>query len=396
MNQSLPKPMLKALERQPLPADHPSANVLTAFTENALVGDEYRRTADHLSRCGKCREIVFLASSAADKPFQIEEQIAAAYAVPRRRMPRLVWGMSIAAAVLVAASALVWWRNESAPPRMQMASRTVSTPTAQPIERLGEAPPAIESKSSTELKSPTPTQSSIGPKPATALETTAELATPPASVATSQAKTARAKNVSPQGAKTPGMGASAGIRAGAIPAKATPTPATTEPATIAISADANISTASTTPAATPHANSFAPAPSGPLAAASGAADQPLLNPQVAVRSLRAAHLWRITADGHLEHSMAQGWTRVLADQTATFRVVSVVGNQVWVGGSSGALFHSRNDGQNWAQVALTTPNGPETASIVSIQFDDAQHGTVTTDTGTRWGTIDGGATWSRQ
>ena len=94
--------------------------------------------------------------------------------------------------------------------------------------------------------------------------------------------------------------------------------------------------------------------------------------------------------------MAQGWTRVLADQTATFRVVSVVGNQVWVGGSGGALFHSRNDGQNWAQVALTTPNGPETASIVSIQFDDAQHGTVTTDTGTRWGTIDGGATWSRQ
>src|SRR5215472_6125526 len=114
MNQSLPKPTLRALERQPSPADHPSADVLTAFTENALVGDEYRRTADHLSRCGECREIVFLASSAADKPFQVEQHVAVAYATPRRRMAPLVWGMSIAAAVLVAASALVWWRNESA------------------------------------------------------------------------------------------------------------------------------------------------------------------------------------------------------------------------------------------------------------------------------------------
>ena len=65
MNQNLPKPMLEGLGRQPLPADHPSADLLTAFAENALAGDEYRRTADHLSRCGECREILFLASSAA-------------------------------------------------------------------------------------------------------------------------------------------------------------------------------------------------------------------------------------------------------------------------------------------------------------------------------------------
>jgi photosystem II stability/assembly factor-like uncharacterized protein len=122
----------------------------------------------------------------------------------------------------------------------------------------------------------------------------------------------------------------------------------------------------------------------------------LVNPQVAVRSLRAAHLWRITADGHLEHSTAEGWTRVLADQTATFRVVSVVGNHVWVGGSGGALFHSHDEGQNWEQVALTTLSGRETSTIVSIQFDDAQHGTVTTDTGTRCSTTNGGGSWNCQ
>jgi photosystem II stability/assembly factor-like uncharacterized protein len=122
----------------------------------------------------------------------------------------------------------------------------------------------------------------------------------------------------------------------------------------------------------------------------------LLNPQVAVRSLRAAHLWRITADGHLEHSTAEGWTRVLSDQSAIFHVVSVVGNHVWVGGSGGALFHSHDEGQNWEQVALTTLSGRETATIVSIQFDDAQHGIVTTDSGARCSTNDGGGSWSCQ
>src|SRR5215469_4920754 len=107
MNQNLPKPMFEALGRQPLPTDHPSADVLTAFAENALLGDEYGRTQDHLSRCGECREIVFLATSTGDKPLQ-GEQVAAAYAA-QRRMPRLVWGMSIAAGVLVVASSLMWW-----------------------------------------------------------------------------------------------------------------------------------------------------------------------------------------------------------------------------------------------------------------------------------------------
>jgi len=398
MNRNLPKPMLDALARQPLPADHPSADVLTAFAENALVGDEYSRAADHLSRCGECREIVFLASSAADKPLQVEEQVAAAYAAPRRRMPRLVWGMSVAAGVLVVASALVWWRHESARPQMQMASREVGPPPAQPVEPAQESQPTIESKSNTELKSRTQSQLSIESKSAIAPETTAELAAPSAPVAKSQAKTPRAKNVSPASAGTLGRGSSAGIVPGAIPtpAKAVPTPAT-EPATIAISAaPRNIGAASTTLRATPHANSFAAAKGGPLAAPPGSADQLLLTPQVAVGSLRAAHLWRITAGGHLEHSTAEGWTRVLADQSATFRVVSVVGSHIWVGGSGGALFHSHDEGQNWEQVALTTPSGRETATIVSIQFDDAQHGTVTTDTGTRCSTIDGGATWSCQ
>ena len=393
MNHNLPKPMLDALGRQPLPTGHPSADVLTAFAENALVGDEHGRTADHLSRCGQCREIVFLASSAADKPLQVEEQGAAAYAAPRRRVPRLVWGMSIAAGVLVLASALVWWRHESARPQMQMASSEVGIPAAQPVEPAQESQPAIESKSNTELKSQTQSQLSIGSKPATAPPPTAKSAAPPASVAKSQAKTPRAENVSPNDARTLGMGSSAGIGAGAVPrpAQSRASSVAATPSTVSIAGAA----ATLAPDAPPR-NSFVAVQGGPVGATPGSRNAVVLNPQTALRPVRATHpQWRITPDGHLEHSTAEGWSRVLAGQSATFRVVSVVGNHVWVGGSGAALFHSHDEGQSWDQVALTSPSR-ETATIVSIQFDDAQHGTVTTDSGTRCITTDGGGTWTCQ
>jgi photosystem II stability/assembly factor-like uncharacterized protein len=146
--------------------------------------------------------------------------------------------------------------------------------------------------------------------------------------------------------------------------------------------------------AAPHANSFAAAQGRPVGAVPGTADNLLVNPQTTVRSVRATRGWRITADGHLEHSTAEGWTRVLADQTATFRVVSVVGNHVWAGGSSGMLFHSRDEGQHWEEVPLTTSAGRETETLVAIEFDDSQHGIVTTNDGTRCTTTDGGGTWN--
>ena len=375
MNQNPPKPILDALARQMLSTDHPSADVLTAFAENALAGKEYRRIADHLARCSECREVVFLASGAADNPLQAEEGLAAARA-PRRWTLRLVWGGSIAA-VLGVASALILWRSESAPPRMQMASKAVGTPAVQPMQQAPESrPPTAESN------------------PAIVPQTTAELAAPPLAVAKPQSRAARAKPVSPKAAETLGVGSSAGIVAGASPgpAKTATTPPSAETTTIAMDGAAP----KIEPAA-PHANSFAATQGGPLTAAPGSASAVLVNPQMTVRSVRAMHpQWRITADGHLEHLTAEGWTRVLADHSAPFRVVSVVGDHVWVGGSGGALFHSRDEGQNWEEVALTTPNGRETTTIVSIQFDDAQHGTVSTDSGTRCSTTDGGGSWSCQ
>ena len=87
---------------------------------------------------------------------------------------------------------------------------------------------------------------------------------------------------------------------------------------------------------------------------------------------------------------------MLDDQLNTFHVVSVVGGSVWAGGSGGALFHSRDGGQNWSKDVLASPASVETGTIVSIRFSDALHGVVTTDGGSRWSTSDGGTTWTKE
>ena len=121
-----------------------------------------------------------------------------------------------------------------------------------------------------------------------------------------------------------------------------------------------------------------------------------LTPNVSNRVLTAAlPQWRVTTEGHLEHSVPGGWMRVLANQTSGFRVVSVVGNDVWAGGDGGALFHSSDGGQHWNKVTLATPSGSDTGTIVSIQFDDLQHGVVVTESGSRYSTGDGGTTWTK-
>ena len=94
--------------------------------------------------------------------------------------------------------------------------------------------------------------------------------------------------------------------------------------------------------------------------------------------------------------MTDGWSRVLADQASVFRGVSVMGSDVWAGGNDGALFHFGDGGVNWHKVPIENASSGERAAIVSIRFDDSQHGMVITDSGTSYSTTDGGVTWTQQ
>jgi photosystem II stability/assembly factor-like uncharacterized protein len=87
---------------------------------------------------------------------------------------------------------------------------------------------------------------------------------------------------------------------------------------------------------------------------------------------------------------------MLADQPAAFRVVSVIGGNVWAGGNDGMLFHSADNGLHWDKVALANSGVTETGALVSIRFSDLQHGEVVTDGGASYVSTDSGKTWTRQ
>ncbi len=152
------------------------------------------------------------------------------------------------------------------------------------------------------------------------------------------------------------------------------------------------------PAAVPTQNSFAESEAGPAAIQGGTLNVLVGNQKASIRGFGSTHSqWRVTPDGHLERSTTPGaWTRELTDHPVKFHAVSVAGDDVWAGGSGGALFHSSDDGQDWSREPLGTPPNVETGTIVSIQFGDAQHGVVLTGGGSRWTTSDGGASWTKE
>src|SRR3974390_816612 len=158
MNEKLPKPMLDALARGAAPAEHPSADVLAAFVEHTLAGGDSRKVADHLARCGDCREVVFLASNAAEESVVEEEDLMAADRAPQRQcfvdyydpamtlatklaspqkprrrwMRRLLWAAPIAAVLLVAAGYVTLERRAYRATAPELAANMSREPVAQP------------------------------------------------------------------------------------------------------------------------------------------------------------------------------------------------------------------------------------------------------------------------
>jgi photosystem II stability/assembly factor-like uncharacterized protein len=77
----------------------------------------------------------------------------------------------------------------------------------------------------------------------------------------------------------------------------------------------------------------------------------------------------------------------------TFRALSAVGANIWVGGRSGALYHSPDSGQTWAKFEPAAGGKKLDQDIVHVDFSDPLSGTVTTANGEVWTTSDGGQNW---
>jgi hypothetical protein len=399
MNQEIPKSLRNALARQAAGDVHPSPDVLTSFMERTLAAGESEAVTHHLAQCAECREIVFLASEAAEDEVRDRRELVAAAAVGRvAAMPayaatsrpdtaraeasrhrwtiRTRWAVLSAAAVVLVSAGLVlkYWRAASV---YQTAPLTVASNRPAPASPPAQQNAATPSSQEAAAKIPV----------AEMFAKTAPRPTPAVQAKKVPAQTTVARNAADQFPSAPeaqpvsratASSATAGAAVGGLSSAAAPE---VRPQSSFAESE---STQKSETAQSMQLQQRAPV----LFGKSGMAMK-------AVSAVRPQ--WRIGPSGHLERSMAANqWTRVLDDQPTTFHAVAVIGNDVWAGGNGGAFFHSSDGGEHWSKVSLAANSIVENGAIVSIRFDDSQHGVAASDSGTRWATTNGGMTWTTQ
>lgn len=426
MKQGIPKAARDLLAKQLPPEEHLSADLLNGYVEQTLSADEKAIVASHLSGCEECREVVFLTSGIA------QEQTREVIEVGSGRQQRAVrpmsrwlwwkWAAPALAAFVVAAAVLI--ERDRTQPKLE----PVATQVAIENQRA-QIEPEASNKRSDELAIPAsrPAKKELAapnPKPELNYENETYVKDKrdegarrqePGQVQTRYWALQQSQMARPQGAPS---AAEAGGAPPAQPPQSTasaapgvshsqplPAPAPSRSQTVEVTSGAplvqadNADLSTNFAANTPNGGNDLTYKQKPAAALkSGLASS--AKSAVAVDKLAAQKVvppnaqWRITADGHLERAFSGGdWTRMLAEEPAAFRVVSVIGSDIWAGGNDGILFHSDDRGLSWDKVSLTADGKSERGAIVSIRFDSVLQGTITTDSGVAWTTINGGQSW---
>ncbi len=399
---------------------HPSPDLLNAFVEQSLSDDENGVVLGHLASCSECREVIFLTSGVAEEELlalvrQLPELMAARTPAkvlrvrpaaappqdgmqpgtkPRRQAPRRWWKWAVPAlaAVVVVGIAVLErdnLREMMSPPPQQMAKverplvplSQPNTPAANPQSHaeVAQNQPAVADNENA-LKLPPAQKKELAERDQLAKQQQAET--------TRREQAELSSKLDLPKDKRPGTSAelAAGAPKPAAPAGAAASPpsqTTVEVTSAAPLIQADNADLSTADSFKPNSLAKSAMPSNSAAGVVGA-----------LQTQRAAPThWRISSDGHVEHTVGPStWERVMSAEPVTFHVVATVGQNVWAGGSDGALYHSADGGHEWNRVALASEQG----TIKTIHFNNAQQGSLTTEAGTVWTTSDGGATWTRQ
>jgi len=337
MRADLRRAIRSALARKRPLSEHPDANLLGAFAENRLGPPERSAVAGHLADCADCRELLALAFGTLESPVS-----AAAPAQPRRRWsPLWNWAAS-AAAVCIVVSAVWEYRVQH------------TAPIAAPPR-----PPAVRAPEVTVVKPPAPA-ALIAPKRVTEH---ARFVPPPPRVAERKqldAPVLPPPPPSPAPAAAPGVG-------GEMPAKAEvqapPPPPYNQQSAAQQGGVAYL---------VQKDQAEAGAPPAPIQSAS-AVRMKTGGFGAMRRTVAVPTRWRVASGAVQRSDDGRMWETVPVDELTNFLTVTAAGADVWAGGATGALFHSRDSGAHWDRVATGT-----TGDIVAIHVEGVGEIVITT------------------
>jgi Photosynthesis system II assembly factor YCF48 len=411
-------------------ANHPDADVLTAFAEHSLPNSERTIVLEHLSRCGDCRDVVALALP------QIEV-VAPAQGVARRQWltwPALRWGFAVAGVLAIATLGMLRYQRHLQP--QIMAAKQSSSPEALAarLEAPASAPPraAAGAERSNKVVATSPMRglpSGVAGSKSPAGQELVSHARPSVRVP----QTGRAVIGGPVGAAIPqnsGMMVQSrqqnAYHGQALVARS----ATKQNGAVLTANDAAAQAAEAPPL---------PGMSGENRPAQLQSQSSEAEPANGDDSLRIGKAkppdvprWAISATGALERSFDEGSTWQDVDVTAAsmpvisnsstpeaasgtaakknnhrialgregfapvFRAVAANGTEVWAGGNNGVLYHSIDAGNRWTRVVPIAGDSTLTSDIISLDLPDALHCRITTSTAQVWITGDDGQTWQKQ
>ncbi len=392
--QKIPQIVTERLKAGAAVSGHPDSDLLTAFGERSLPEPERTGVLSHLALCADCREIVALALPAT-------ESVATASVAVRRpwfTWPAFRWGFVTAGVALITIGIVEFQRHQPA----NSAALVGKQAKAESIATNLQIPAASQTSS--------PVPASASQLGASAKATT--LAKKMNRVVAEGAIRAKQKSE-----KAPGLILGAPGMVGV------------EAQNQAVSTKTSDKDIASQQLQSP-AEQFFGDNARPLTRAKPADIAPS---EPAANRLLASPRWSISAVGGLQRSLDKGktWQNVYPDVSALpivpgtviggpvipaaqpdsmrgqgslktsanpifFRAVAAAGNEVWAGGSNAALFHSSDGGNRWTRVLPSFSGTALTGDVLSVEFPDPQHGTVTTSTPEIWTTSDGGQTWQRQ
>ncbi len=454
--QDVPKIVVKRLQETTAAGTHPDADLLTAFTEQSLVESERARVMAHLARCSDCREVVALALPATEVAAVTTSASTSRSAW--LLWPVLRWGVVVAGLIAIASVGIVQYRQRQKSETLGSNPRARNETTSTAVQTLPSPPKTPESHSiivQPENQKQTEKQAEMRRNGLSDRQddVAAGLVRPlnpnlPASRTTRGAASGIAAGVGfgsaggvPKPAPPPprDVSAGAGDLKNATPEEAAnlaPSLSGGQAVGVPFSSQAVEVESQTAPVTATTENQLSdqlienpkeqPSQYRSSKSLGAVAAQDAASVLDTTSLQRGSAKWSISADGALQRSFDAGNTwvyvnvnpeqaasrskvastaentyennksKVKAQLNMVFRAVTANGTEVWAGGSSAMLYHSRDSGSHWARVLPSSSGATLTGDITSIEFSDAQHGRIATSTREIWITADAGQTWQRQ